>query len=108
MSKEYYKNKIDSIKREIAQEKSKITSHNDKIKDLQEKKKEKRAYYSKLIKGTSSSESKKSYRISMNSDLKRIEEEIAYNRNRIADIKRLIESKKRDLKNAQASYKNAK
>lgn len=38
MSKESYKNKMDSIKRDIARKRAEITSWNDKIKDCQAKK----------------------------------------------------------------------
>jgi len=108
MSKESYKNKMDSIKRDIARKRAEITSWNDKIKDCQTKKKQQREYYSKLIKAARDSSSKASHRSTMNSSLKSIDYSIASYRSNIANIKRGIESLQTALKNTQEAYKKAK
>lgn len=108
MSKEYYKNKIDSIKTAIAKKKGEITSYNDKIKDYQVNKTKIREKYQARIKSASNSSDKNNYRTWMANDLKNEDTKIANCRNQIAYIKREIESLKNELKRAQEGYKNAK
>lgn len=108
MSKESYKNKIDSIKTNIAKKKGEITSYNDKIKDYQAQKTQIREKYQARIKSASNSNEKANYRNWMSNDLKNVDSSIANCRDQIAKIKTQIESLKRELKQAQEAYKNAK
>ena len=107
-TKAYYQTQIDGYKRTISDYRSKMTSHNDKIKDYKEAKTTKKEYYQERIKNTKDSSAKASYRKDMQHTLQSIESDIASKRREIDSVKSSIASTQRSLKSAQDSKKKAK